>query len=161
MYVLPGVLAGAGVPPESATCIRRRVFHSAKRMTPALLHVPLTFVPSTEQMTPAEPSTSDLRFSLPAAKNATVRLSGDQSGDAPPAVSARRIGVSASIDLIQMFDCPSVVATNATFRPSGAAAKYGFVSLKWGIEPPPTASRSKRIICGTGGRRQASPSTNA
>src|SRR5688572_11072027 len=61
-------------------------------------------------------------FSLPAAKNAINRLSGDQKGKVPPWVPGIGVAVRAPIGRNQIWYVDGPPATNTIFWPSGDTA---------------------------------------
>jgi hypothetical protein len=63
--------------------------------------------------------------SLPAAKNATNRLSGDQNGYTAPSVPGRGLAVSVESDRMNSLAGPEAVAAKTMCRPSGETAKFG------------------------------------
>src|SRR5258706_1017296 len=80
----------------------------------------------TSHTTMGEPPLTWSRFNLPAAKNATDRLSADQNGYDAPSVPGRGLAASelnACTNSIGGAAC--VGATNAIWRPSGEIANVG------------------------------------
>src|SRR5262245_11411695 len=93
----------------------------ANRMLPSGPHVPPRELDAVVTTCTAPLAISSV-CSLPSAKKPTDRLSGDQKGDEASSAPARGSADTESSDRNQRRDRPSVVATNATLRPSGEMA---------------------------------------
>src|SRR2546428_13580387 len=68
------------------------------------------------------PRSTSIRFIFPSAKNPTDWLSGDQKGSEAPSVPAKARPETESSGRTHNLDCPSEVATNTIFCPSGEIA---------------------------------------
>src|SRR5215813_8490733 len=88
-----------------------------------------------------EPRSTSTRFSFPSAKKPTNWLSGDQKGIDAPSVPGKGRPEADSRGRTHNFDCPSDVATNAIFSPSGEIA-IDAESVVGGVEISTRISRA-------------------
>src|SRR5258708_30935562 len=96
-------------PPEEETRNKVLLTAGVRRMSPSLFHVPPR--PSeASQMVNGGPPEDSIFLSLPPAKNAMKRLSGDQKGYVAPSVPAKGCACEESRGRIHMTDFPSSVA---------------------------------------------------
>src|SRR5207248_11513330 len=111
---LSRVVAGRGLPPDAGTCCRGPAFGENK-IIPATLQLP----PRNEvvsQMIPGGPPAMSTRLSLPCAKKATERLSGDQKGYRAPSVPASSLPERESNGRSQSLSVPCSVTIRAMSR---------------------------------------------
>src|SRR5439155_23311474 len=91
-------------------------------MTPSGFQAPPR-PPAALQSTWGTPPVVSIFLSLPPAKNAMNRLSGDQNGNDAPSVPGRACASTPSSGRIQIWDAARLLAaTNARRRPSGDSA---------------------------------------
>src|SRR5215471_18554367 len=90
-------------------------------IVPSRFHAPPRPEGASPTMCTAPRSTST-RFSFPSAKKPTDWLSGDQKGNEAPSVPAKARSETESSGRTHNLDCPSELATNTIFCPSGEIA---------------------------------------
>ena len=107
-------------PPESDTAYSPRM-ESANRITPRVPQLPPAGVPLRLAITRVGPPDTSIAISVPLAKNASVRPSGDQNGFDAAVVPGRGYGSFEASGLIQSALRPDCVsrATKARCRPDG------------------------------------------
>ena len=90
-------------------------------------------------------------LSLPAAKNAMKRPSGDQNGNDAPSVPASGCACTLSSGRIQICDGPPfVAATNARCRPSGDSASCAAEATGDGLNVTPAGGSTSNRTVGAG-----------
>ena len=108
-----------GVPPAAGTRTRGVVESGEKRITPSRFQAPLRPFAASQIGSGGAPDTSTF-WSLPSAKNARKRLSGDQNGNLAPWVPAIGLAPSSPSDRSQRIGLPSAsLPANVAYRPSG------------------------------------------
>src|SRR5205085_1467075 len=109
-------------------------------------------LPRTSHNVTEAPAGRSSRFSLPSAKNATERLSGDQITDAAPPVSAKGLGSASDRARTQTRCTPlASLATNAIWRPSGASASGTFSKLSKKVPPCGGGTEKRTTDAAVGG----------
>src|SRR5215510_7843843 len=93
----------------------------ANTITPSAFHVPPAPLEAAASVSGAPPPRSS-RFNEPWAKKPIARPSGDQNGNAAPAVPDSGCFVVVANERSQSCDSPALEATNTIWRPSGDSA---------------------------------------
>ena len=119
--VSPDADTSAVALPPAAGTRNRPCPLTANTISPFLLQVPPRPAPASQRVNAGPPARS-IFFSLPSAKNAMERLSGDQKGSTAPSVPVSARAESESRSRTQSWSLPSSVATKARRRPSGEIA---------------------------------------
>jgi hypothetical protein len=132
-------------------------------MIPSRFQAPPTPEPlelSASHSTSAAPPAIFTRFSLPEAKKATERLSGDQNGKFPFSVpgNGRALNESSGRSHNKGAAAPSDCAPNTTYRPSGEAAVAAKMFTKWVDAGASIGNRVARVS-GAGARCQKNVTT--
>src|SRR5215203_3364230 len=119
-----GVTIAAGVPPVLGTLKIAVPKNGAKRIVPLLPHVPKCSISGTSHSGTAGPPERSIRFSLPPAKNARDRPSGDQKTDDAPSVPGTTRASSSEIGRSHTRGgFGGAAATNASCDPSEDSAR--------------------------------------
>src|ERR1039457_6539042 len=131
-------MTGSGLPPAPVTLYTPLVASGTNRMVPSRFQLPPASFRPLSATTTAGPPGASMDFSLPPAKNPSVRLSADQNGSAAPSVPGKARAASESRERTQSMVFPlSSAAEKARARPSGESAGS-----------PPTTDELNRTLPG-------------
>src|SRR2546427_9581794 len=105
--------------------------NDANRIVPSLPHVPKAEMAGTSHKGTADPPGRSIRFSLPPAKNASDRPSGDQKTDTAPSVpgTTRASRPETGRSQMRRGSGGALEATNASCDPSGDSARNVVATL--------------------------------